>query len=138
MTMANRSRARARIWILAAIVGACAGPEPGSIQRPVIGGTNATITSTTTVNRYTALSAGADMGDTFIDVASAAALNAAAGDLLFIIQMQGATIDASNSLTAYGAVTNLNGAGSFVNKDCEPWGIYVGSPARRIGERRRL
>ena len=30
------------------------------------------------------------------------------------------------------------GAGSFVNKDCEPWGIYVGSPARRIGERPRL
>jgi len=30
------------------------------------------------------------------------------------------------------------GAGSFVNKDCEPWGIYVGSPAKRIGERPRL
>ncbi len=30
------------------------------------------------------------------------------------------------------------GAGSFVNKDCEPWGIYVGSPARRIGERAKL
>ncbi len=27
------------------------------------------------------------------------------------------------------------GAGSFVGKDCEPWGIYVGSPAKRIGER---
>lgn len=27
------------------------------------------------------------------------------------------------------------GAGSFVNKDCDPWGIYVGSPARKIGER---
>lgn len=30
------------------------------------------------------------------------------------------------------------GAGSFVNKDCEPWGIYVGSPARRIGDRAKL
>lgn len=30
------------------------------------------------------------------------------------------------------------GAGSFVNKDCEPWGIYVGSPAKRIGERERI
>ena len=30
------------------------------------------------------------------------------------------------------------GAGSFVNKDCEPWGIYVGSPARRIGERPKV
>lgn len=27
------------------------------------------------------------------------------------------------------------GAGSFVNKNCDPWGIYVGSPARKIGER---
>jgi len=30
------------------------------------------------------------------------------------------------------------GAGSFVNKDLEPWGIYVGSPAVKIGERPRL
>ncbi len=29
------------------------------------------------------------------------------------------------------------GAGSMVNKDCEPWGIYVGSPARKVGERPR-
>ena len=27
------------------------------------------------------------------------------------------------------------GAGSFVDKDVEPWGIYVGSPARKIGVR---
>jgi dTDP-4-amino-4,6-dideoxy-D-glucose acyltransferase len=27
------------------------------------------------------------------------------------------------------------GACSFVNKDLEPWGIYVGSPARKIGQR---
>jgi dTDP-4-amino-4,6-dideoxy-D-glucose acyltransferase len=30
------------------------------------------------------------------------------------------------------------GAGSFVNKNCDPWGIYVGSPAKKIGERPRL
>ena len=30
------------------------------------------------------------------------------------------------------------GAGSFVNKDVEPWGIYVGSPAKKIGERPKL
>lgn len=29
------------------------------------------------------------------------------------------------------------GAGSFVNKDCEPWGIYVGSPAKKIAMRPR-
>lgn len=27
------------------------------------------------------------------------------------------------------------GAGSFVNKNLDPWGIYVGSPAKKIGER---
>ncbi|MDP9263151.1 MAG: acyltransferase [Acidobacteriota bacterium] len=27
------------------------------------------------------------------------------------------------------------GAGSFVNKDTEPWGIYVGSPAKKISQR---
>ncbi len=29
------------------------------------------------------------------------------------------------------------GAQALVNKDIEPWGIYVGSPARKIGERPR-
>jgi galactoside O-acetyltransferase len=29
------------------------------------------------------------------------------------------------------------GAASFVNKDAEPWGIYVGSPAKKIGERKK-
>jgi len=29
------------------------------------------------------------------------------------------------------------GANSFVNKDCEPWGIYFGNPARKIGEREK-
>lgn len=30
------------------------------------------------------------------------------------------------------------GAGSLVNKDLDAWGIYVGSPAKKIGERPRL
>lgn len=29
------------------------------------------------------------------------------------------------------------GANSLVNKDLEPWGIYVGSPVHRIGERKK-
>lgn len=29
------------------------------------------------------------------------------------------------------------GASSFVNKDVEPWGIYAGSPAKKIGEREK-
>jgi galactoside O-acetyltransferase len=27
------------------------------------------------------------------------------------------------------------GAGSFINKDADPWGIYVGSPAQKVGVR---
>ncbi len=27
------------------------------------------------------------------------------------------------------------GAGSFINKDAEPWGIYAGSPAKKVGVR---
>lgn len=30
------------------------------------------------------------------------------------------------------------GAGSFVNKDIEPWSINVGSPSKKIGERPRV
>ena len=30
------------------------------------------------------------------------------------------------------------GAGSFVNKDIEPWSINVGSPSWKIGERPKL
>ena len=30
------------------------------------------------------------------------------------------------------------GANSLVNKDLEPWGVYVGTPARKIGERPRI
>ena len=29
------------------------------------------------------------------------------------------------------------GALSFVNKSLKPWGIYFGTPAKRIGERKR-
>ena len=31
----------------------------------------------------------------------------------------------------------LVGSNAFVNKDLDPWGIYVGSPAKKIGERQR-
>ncbi|MCR5303076.1 MAG: acyltransferase, partial [Lachnospiraceae bacterium] len=29
------------------------------------------------------------------------------------------------------------GANALVTKDLEPWGIYVGSPAKKIGEREK-
>jgi dTDP-4-amino-4,6-dideoxy-D-glucose acyltransferase len=32
---------------------------------------------------------------------------------------------------------SIIGAASFVNKDTQPWGIYVGSPAKKIGERKK-
>ena len=31
----------------------------------------------------------------------------------------------------------LVGSNAFVNKDLEPWGIYVGSPVRKVGERQK-
>lgn len=31
----------------------------------------------------------------------------------------------------------LVGSNAFVNKDLEPWGIYVGTPAKKIGERQK-
>ncbi len=64
------------------------------------------------VNRYTALAADAVKGATTIAVANAAALNASAGDLLFVLQMQGAQVDGTESPT-FGTVTNLDGAGNF-------------------------
>lgn len=31
----------------------------------------------------------------------------------------------------------LIGAGALVNRDFDPWGVYVGSPCKKIGERPR-
>jgi len=31
----------------------------------------------------------------------------------------------------------LVGSNAFVNKDLDPWGIYVGSPVRKVGERQK-
>jgi acetyltransferase-like isoleucine patch superfamily enzyme len=31
----------------------------------------------------------------------------------------------------------LIGAGSFVNKDVEPWSIYVGTPAKKVRDREK-
>ena len=31
----------------------------------------------------------------------------------------------------------LVGSNTFVNKDLEPWGIYVGTPVRKVGERQK-
>ena len=70
----------------------------------------------TIINRYAVLAADASAGATSIEVTAASDLNdpdlgpLEAGDLVFIIQMQGASIDTSDS-PSYGTVTQLNGAG---------------------------
>lgn len=40
-----------------------------------------------------------------------------------------------NIVVGEGAIV---GAGALVSRDCEPWGIYVGNPAKKIGERPRI
>lgn len=112
------------------LVAACqSAPPPTHDEAPTFGargealmGTDGdrTITAaSTTVNQYTALSANAVQGATVLNVASVAALTSgadalAAGDLLLVIQMQGATLDTANvNSSTWGNVTALNGAGSF-------------------------
>jgi len=89
-----------------------------------------TISTAKVVNEYTTLTKDAKIGDTLITVANSA-LNAkgrfggnlAAGDLVFIIQMQGASINAypflpwhprwgAPSDSTYGAITNYNNCGN--------------------------
>ena len=68
------------------------------------------------VNQYAVLAANASAGDSSIQVTDITHLLSPAygplgsGDLVFIMQMQGASIDTSNS-AAYGTITSLNGAG---------------------------
>ncbi len=87
----------------------------GSTKESIVSGAGAVTITTANqvVNRYTSLSASAAAGATSVTVANGAALAPVAnGDLLMIVQMQGATIDTSNTAT-YGAVTALSGAGLY-------------------------
>lgn len=77
-------------------------------------------TADTILNRYTTLAANVSAGATSFQVASVAALDSpipqmgplAVGDLLMIIQMQGASINTADTVN-YGSVTSLNGAGNY-------------------------
>jgi hypothetical protein len=76
-----------------------------------------TVTAPSTVlNRYAVLATDASAGATSLTVTDATELDDAtfgplsAGDLVFVMQVQGASIDTSDS-PAYGTVTSLNGAG---------------------------
>jgi hypothetical protein len=70
----------------------------------------------TIVNTYAALAGDAAAGDSTLNVATGG-LGLAAGDLVLVIQMTGATISTANTLTDgvsdYGSVTNLNNAGNY-------------------------
>ncbi len=86
----------------------------GAARQAIVGGLADPNVATpgVVVNRYTTLAADATAGATTITVGSGATINAASGDLIFLIQMQGATVDGTNT-SSFGAVTALNGAGSF-------------------------
>ncbi len=121
----------AEVITIALTVAGCASSDPvpappsvevvGQVQQAVQGadGVGAVAAPNTILNQYTALSANAAQGASSITVANAGALNPgadplAAGDLLLIIQMQGATIDTSNAnSSSWGQVTDLGNAGKF-------------------------
>ncbi len=67
------------------------------------------------VNTYSELTANAKTGDTMVTVASAANLNLKRGDLIMVIQMQGAQVDLTtvNNGNTYGSVMNLQNAGLY-------------------------
>ncbi len=73
----------------------------------------------TIVNQYTTLKTDATAGQTSITVNSVAALKSskdlAAGDLVLVIQMQGATLDTTlpDTNAGWGSVTQLNSAGLY-------------------------
>jgi uncharacterized repeat protein (TIGR01451 family)/MYXO-CTERM domain-containing protein len=67
------------------------------------------------VNTYAPLSANAKTGDTTVTVTGATNLKLAKGDLIMVIQMQGAEVDLTtvNDGTKYGAVSNYRSAGLY-------------------------
>ncbi|MCB2408612.1 hypothetical protein [Hymenobacter lucidus] len=67
-------------------------------------------TANVVVNSYSALTADAAAGTTTLTVASTSGLST--GDLIMVIQMQGATINTTNT-SSYGAVTAYNNAGNY-------------------------
>ncbi len=85
-------------------------------------GKNGALTVATTgtiLNEYTTLTANAALGATTITVANSAlnangrfAANLTTGDLLLLVQPQGATINSADA-SSYGTVTSLNNAGRY-------------------------
>jgi len=100
------------------------GPQPKESQtasqaQPLLGsdGSKVVAVFNTYINTYSKVVADIKAGDTQIQVADVgtSGLKLASGDLVMIIQMQGATIDASDS-ASYGSIANaaaLGGAGRY-------------------------
>jgi uncharacterized repeat protein (TIGR01451 family) len=85
------------------------------LQHPLLGKDGAQTISALNqaVNSYGVLSANASKGATTIQLVSAGSLGVVqAGDLLMLMQMQGATIDTIDNDT-YGTIIDLNGAGQY-------------------------
>ena len=83
-----------------------------------IDGSRTISTAGTIVNQYTTLAADVALNATTIQVTSVAALANGAdaigpGDLVLIMQMQGATIDTTSTNQNWGQVTALGGAGLY-------------------------
>jgi hypothetical protein len=89
-----------------------AGLLPAATARAQAGKNGALVVSgpNVVVNQYTALATDAAAGAVSLTVASTTSLSP--GDLVMVIQMQGASIDASNT-AAYGTVTALGNTGNY-------------------------
>ncbi len=96
-------------------------PEPIAKKAQLLPGEDGSVTVTaanTVLNQYAALASNVAAGATSLTVTNAADLDSttfgplAAGDLLMVVQMRGASINTTNTVN-YGSVTALNNAGNY-------------------------
>ena len=120
--MTNQPIIQVRQWLaVALLLAACNSPDRVSAVVPGLTGDDGSVTVSsldTVLNEYTDLAADATAGATLLTVSDAVELDSvgfgplATGDLLLVVQMQGAVIDTSDTAT-YGTVTDLGGAGNY-------------------------
>jgi hypothetical protein len=124
----GRSALIAEVLTIAVLAAGCSASGPARRSEAVANtaqrlqgadGPGSVAVAGTIVNQYTTLTADAASGALSLQVQSAAALNPggdplAAGDLLLVVQMQGATIDTSDAtLPSWGQVSALGNAGNY-------------------------
>ncbi len=104
-------------WLCgAALCSGCSPTEPIATQQAAVIGASGdhAITGQEVVNQYTVLAANAAAGGKTLTVQSLSALpGLQAGDVLFIIQMQGADIDRLSDSPRYGEVMDIRTAGHY-------------------------